>query len=1085
MNSCSHWRARIVCAATAIFWAAQAHAQTSPAPAITRDANSTETAVVLSPFIIDAKKDVGFVAASSLAGGRLATALKDTPVAYSVLTREFIDALNLSDLSVAAKWTVNANNVNDDGRGVIFADELGTKLSFRGVQSTGTTVSQQQIDFFPVYYDYDSFNLERFDFARGPNSILFGNGSNGGTPNATVKRARTDQAFDEVRLTYGSWGNQRATFDINQPITKQLAARVNLLWQNADTWRDREFNKKTAASLGLTYQPFSHTQIRFNAEHGRFDRNIALATLGDRISGWDGVTTFTGTQPVATLPGNANALGITRLGSSTAPYPVYSPSLGGGLMNFANTAATLGGNANGAVPIGGQLVTGAGANYAAGPILDSQNLPGNAFALATAGSQFRVPGRSFTPSTTDRPSFIQGYSNYTAVVDQQVGEHVFLNAAANYTQGQKTTDYTTVRGINDVYIDINKNLPSGAANPNYLVPYDEAVRFQNLTNFDAHGYRGSAAFVYNNTGYGDFRLNLEVGQTLYTTPRVQYVYAIKDTALDSRDWPANNNIRYRYYWNNHDRPENDLGSVALTDPIGGNRPVDTGFILDSTRQNNTSRTKADFKYYQAALNANLFHGKINLLGAVRRDKYNSVADQSLFRRDYAAGWDGRTFIWRPRAPADYFALQYTPKDASGNPTAAPTNAITRPRDGNGNRLAQYAGDRFQSDYSSPIVKGELTTYSGGGVYHPTDWISLFGNYAETYNPPSPSVRINGNVFAPLFSKGWDAGVRFNLLHDKLVLTVTRYSGKQDNVTVGTGTGDGLAFGPPALFNAIIDANVVGDASASGINKRGLQEVPAVYFDTAARKSKGTEFELTANPLPGWRVLANIAFPETTQSNAYADTRTYLAANTGTLKQILADAGVLLNGNVAFVDQSIPVNQQSPDASAAATAWNNLQSVTANFVTASQKLTRLALSTANVFSDYTVQTGALKNFRFGGGMNFRGKEVIGFRGADTIVDPSNAAASIDNPAVGALDPVYRKSYHTATAVLGYTFKIHKRYAVTVDFSIDNLFNEDLPLYYNTVQRPPGGNITNSSRVATPFQYSYLTPRSYSLSMTVKF
>ena len=1036
------------------------------------------------PFTVNSSRDVGFVAASSLAGGRLASDLKDTPAAYSVLTREFIDALNLSDLSVATKWTVNANNVNDDGRGVVFADELGTKLSFRGVQSTGTTVSQQQIDFFPVYYDYDSYNLDRFDFARGPNSILFGAGSNGGTPNAMVKRALTDHAFSEVKATYGSWGNVRTTLDVNQPINQKLAARVNVLWQDADTWRDREFNKKLAATIGLSYQPFEHTQIRVNAERGHFERNVALATDGDRISGWDGVTTFSGTQPVATLPGNANALGITRLGSTAAAYPVYIA--GSGLSNWANTAATLGGNANGAVPVGGQLVIGSGANYAGGPILDTLNLPGNAFALATGGSQFRVPGRSFTPGTTDRPDFVQRYSNYTATADQQVGEHVFLNLAANYTKGEKTTDYTTVRGLNDVYIDINKNLPSGAANPNYLVPYDESVRYLNLTNFSAHGYRGSAAFVFNHTGWGDFRANLEFGENLYTTPRIQYAYTVKDPALDSRDWPANNLVRYRYYWNAQARPQDDLGSVTLTDPIGGNRTVNTGFVLDSTRQNNTSRTIADFKYTQLALNGKLFDGKLNLLGAVRRDNYNSQADQSLYRRDYASGWDGTTYQFRARPPADYFTLQYTPKNSAGVPTGATTTATTRPRDGNGNALPQYANDRFQSDYSSPTVKGKLTTYSVGGVYHVTSWVSTFLNYAETYNPPSPSIRINGLVFDPLFSTGWDAGLRFNLIGEKLVLTATRYAGKQENVTVGTGTGDGLAFGLSGLFNNIIDANVIGDLSASGINKRGLQEVPAVYFDTAARKSSGTELELTANPLPGWRLLANIAFPLTTQSDAYGDTRTYNAANAATFKQILSDAGVLINSsNVASVDQSIPVNQQSPDASAAAAAWNNLQSVTANFVTASQKLTRLALITGNIFTDYTVQSGKLKGFRYGGGINYRGKEVIGFRGADTIVNPANAAATIDDLSVDALTPVYRKSYYTATAVFGYTFRFQQRYHVTVDLSIDNLFGEDLPLYYNTTQRPPDGNLTNPSRVATPFQFSYLNPRSYALSVAVKF
>src|SRR4051812_1532409 len=57
-----------------------------------------EEAIKLDPFNVAADSDVGFVAASSLAGGRIASALKDTPVAYSVITKEFLDAFNVQDV---------------------------------------------------------------------------------------------------------------------------------------------------------------------------------------------------------------------------------------------------------------------------------------------------------------------------------------------------------------------------------------------------------------------------------------------------------------------------------------------------------------------------------------------------------------------------------------------------------------------------------------------------------------------------------------------------------------------------------------------------------------------------------------------------------------------------------------------------------------------------------------------------------------------------------------------------------------------------------------------------------------------------
>ncbi len=77
---------------------------TTAAPA---KAPTADEPVVLSPFTVNTDKDDGFVASSSFAGGRLAGELKDTPVAYSMLTKDFIDALNLTDMNKAMEWMPN------------------------------------------------------------------------------------------------------------------------------------------------------------------------------------------------------------------------------------------------------------------------------------------------------------------------------------------------------------------------------------------------------------------------------------------------------------------------------------------------------------------------------------------------------------------------------------------------------------------------------------------------------------------------------------------------------------------------------------------------------------------------------------------------------------------------------------------------------------------------------------------------------------------------------------------------------------------------------------------------------------------
>lgn len=163
-----------------------------------------EEAVLLSPFEVSTDRDVGFVAATALSGGRLATELRDTPVSYTIITRDFIEALSLTDLQSAADWTTGGTMEHDIETPMAFAQAVN-------YSTRGSSPGAQQRNFFPQRNNIDSYNLERIDFGRGPNAILFGNGSLGGVSSATTKRARLDRAFTTVELGVGSWDNYRGT----------------------------------------------------------------------------------------------------------------------------------------------------------------------------------------------------------------------------------------------------------------------------------------------------------------------------------------------------------------------------------------------------------------------------------------------------------------------------------------------------------------------------------------------------------------------------------------------------------------------------------------------------------------------------------------------------------------------------------------------------------------------------------------------------------------------------------------------------------------------------------------------------------
>ena len=1031
----------------------------------------TKDVVELSPFSVNSGRDRGFVAASSLAGGRLSTDLKDTPVAYSVLTRDFIEALNITNLTMAQQWTTGFNEIEDDGRQNQFGDGERGRRTFRGVAS-----NQQQIEFFPAYYDYDSYNLERFDFARGPNSILFGSGSMGGTANGLFKRAQTSKTIAEVTTAVSSWESYRTTLDLNRPITSKLAVRLNALWEDSNTWRDVEYYNRRAATLTSTFRPWRGGNLRVTAEIGENHRNASLTGMGDRVSGWDGVTVFSGLQTAS--PANANAAGIGIFGANNF---IFSPGImGSAIVDWRGFANTSGGNGNANIPIGGVLVVGPSGNFQDAPLLGAINRPANAFDNVLRGApKFFIPPREASTSLGG-DTWMTEFDNIHVGFDQQVGRHLFLGLSGNYSYSIVRTHFTVARGLNNVYIDINRLLPTGENNPNFLTPYSESTHdFDHVTRRSRNA-RANAALVFDDTRFGSYRFNLETGISDANSSRIKFRFGLQDPAIPARDW-INELARVRYYWGGPiDLP--GPGTYTVRTPFtGAIRTIPAGYAIDVGRPNDTNSIEDVFAYAQAAFGAKLFKGRLNLLAAVRRDDYESITQHIVLRGDQPNGWDGKKVHFRPRPPADYYQLTYVPKNAAGVAIGPPTEAISRPRSNNVGQ-PQYANDRFRDDYSLPAITGQVDTFSAGGVVHVRNWVNVFANFAETWAPPAGELRINGERFIPVVSDGWDAGLRFTLLGDRLSLTAARYGANQENLGKGTGTNGGLANALGNLLNSIANTNVLGDLSPAGVNARGMLNVPGNYFDTASRKSKGYEFELTANVTPQWRISANYALQNAVEVDAYADTRAYLAANDATFRSILSDAGATVTNGLAAINPGVTTTV-SPDVSNAVASYNQMNEIARNLTAAEQKVARLVEATGNLFTDYTIREGRFKDLRLGLGVNYRGKEIIGYRGGDTMA--SGPTTAVDNPSVDATTPVYRDPYSLWTGVIGYSFRIKSRIRVKLDLRVSNLFDEDMLLYYSTTQRPPDGNILSPVRVATPNQFSFIVPRNYTLTATFGF
>ena len=352
-------------------------------------------------------KDVGFVAASSLAGGRIATPLKDTPVAYSVITAEFLEALNLTDAVQAAAWTVNSQSDVSDGNN----QTLSGNSPISNVRLRATGANAPTRNFFPFFMTPDSYNLDRVDFARGPNAVLFGAGGIGGTVNSVTKQALTDKTVRSGKFQIGSYNKFRLTGDYNLPLAgDKAAARVNVVKEKSDTWRDYEWTERSGVALALKYNLTKKLTIRLEGEIAERKEARALTSIRDRLSSWDGRTTFSGIPAVALTQAERSAAGVS------SPFPMrWVQNTGfpsGTLQNFQDSyySAAIGqsgtlantGRINN-VPI---ITPGFGLGDTA-LVDDYAGIPADRFSAIMSGSPyFKPPTRGQTPLWTSKiPSF--------------------------------------------------------------------------------------------------------------------------------------------------------------------------------------------------------------------------------------------------------------------------------------------------------------------------------------------------------------------------------------------------------------------------------------------------------------------------------------------------------------------------------------------------------------------------------------------------------------------------------------------------------------------------------------------------------
>lgn len=535
--------------------AASLHGQTAPAPsaaALARyDTNkngvldpdeiarmSAEEAKVgdvpltLTPFEVNTTKDRGYAAGNTLSGGRIDTPLALTPGSISVMTKEFLDDFNITNINDASEWTVGMelesatpNSTTDTG--------ATYRARFRGAPSDGNFPTRDGNLNFGIA---DSYNSERFEFSRGPDATMFGEGGPGGRQGSSSKRARLNSTATTLTGAVDTYGGYRATLDYNKGWDR-FALRVNALRENQKPYQDDMDRIKTGVTIAGLVKVTNNTQILASFEKVSEDRNIFGFTIQDSTQYWNNTTVNDNNTPLlGNTAASLNAVGLEQVNATNDVF----------IYNFG--------------------------------VNELFNYKGNQY--RTRGTNFRIPytGNPHIPPSPHR-SFPSSFSRkFTLPGGDQImdrdaqtlaitAEHRMgdLSLQLGYTQNVFEITPRYIAGTpNEARIDVNRLLPDGRPNPKFLETYADVTQGRNYTEDGVKEVRGVASYRFSKPRFFDYKqmLTLNAGHRTTRNETTNDSWRRVDNPLQPDPFNAVNQLVFRRYWQD---PRQNYGPV-LTDP---------------------------------------------------------------------------------------------------------------------------------------------------------------------------------------------------------------------------------------------------------------------------------------------------------------------------------------------------------------------------------------------------------------------------------------------------------------------------------------------------------------------------------------
>lgn len=189
-------------------------------------ASDDEDVAQVSPLIVTAQVDDGYLAGRLDTALRLAADLRDIPQSVGVVSAALIRDQAMQSMADVLRFIPGATIGQGEGH--------RDAPSLRGNGSTA--------DFFvdgvrdDVQYYRDLYNAERVEVLLGPNAMIFGRGGGGGIINR-VTRVADGRRHVGLSVEGGDFRHVRFVGDLGGPLNASLSGRVNALHERSESYR--------------------------------------------------------------------------------------------------------------------------------------------------------------------------------------------------------------------------------------------------------------------------------------------------------------------------------------------------------------------------------------------------------------------------------------------------------------------------------------------------------------------------------------------------------------------------------------------------------------------------------------------------------------------------------------------------------------------------------------------------------------------------------------------------------------------------------------------------------------------------------